>query len=745
MTNHILAAITTPNLPIAPALRWSRPDTTGWTEIQVGVGAATPTGGVTYTEVAEANVLFIPAGNYIVRQVGALNRRLRFRANGTVNLAWIGGEIDINHPWTDTTYDSSVSSYYHPRMACDFYGDFRTLYLEGIHLHGEWMVEGINISGGTIIDVTLQNCRIILDSPVVLASDVWDGYYHHDPFQSWAGLHSLRFSNVTLQTNFQGFMFGDGSLPTEGIRWRQMNLHRVNVRHSLTYGPPAGHPVRIINFVQQPAIQGPLTLDQVFVDPRPYDWALGSNGAFWAGSSVSDVQTGRVGWVQAQTYPLQGVFDTDGNTGAFLRGTPPHGDFCPIGVAGTDYQVPPNIISEPLVSIGDDNFAHDTARTLNISASESLGGATVTGRQWTVVSGPAHQGETLSTTTSLSTALTTLGDYHIRYDVQTNAGDAWDDVYIRVLAHQANWLRSGIDFANSLDDWTIATGTFTQAHSSSYEGSMQWSVTANGSVGSMSQHTQSYTLTKVIPGEQITAQINIRQTAGTAKGARVMISYLDSGRASLSYSSNVVNATLGDAWFTLTTTDTVPAEAAYARIYPYVQGAVSGDVFYLDNAYLGDVVINPNKLPGDTGFVASIGEWIAYVLTPTLAHSTTNGGILQVTANANGSLGIIHTYGSSLSRVPVTPGALFRASMSVMQANGTYKGARVQVVFQTSSGSTISTLGPASPQTLTGSYQTLSHTDTVPATAAWARLIVYVNAAQSGDVFRLDDAYLGDV
>lgn len=80
------------------------------------------------------------------------------------------------------------------------------------------------------------------------------------------------------------------------------------------------------------------------------------------------------------------------------------------------------------------NATIDQYDTFSRTATEDNGGATITSRAWTVVSGPNQVGATLSTSATLNWAPTVGGTYVLRYSATNSQGTGTDDVTVTVNA-----------------------------------------------------------------------------------------------------------------------------------------------------------------------------------------------------------------------------------------------------------------------------------------------------------------------
>jgi hypothetical protein len=87
----------------------------------------------------------------------------------------------------------------------------------------------------------------------------------------------------------------------------------------------------------------------------------------------------------------------------------------------------------PVVDAGADVTGFVVGGTLTRTAGETSD-ATITARRWTVVSGPASVGATLSTSAALSWVPTTVGSYVLRYSATSSAGTDTDDISVTVVA-----------------------------------------------------------------------------------------------------------------------------------------------------------------------------------------------------------------------------------------------------------------------------------------------------------------------
>lgn len=113
---------------------------------------------------------------------------------------------------------------------------------------------------------------------------------------------------------------------------------------------------------------------------------------------------------------------------------------------------PSSAVTAPVVNAGVDATVmagYTFARTAN----ESDGGAAITARAWTIVSGPAGAGSTIGTAAALSWMPTVAGSYVLRYSASNSVGTTTDDVNVTVDPLTSDFARvqfaSGGSFTSS--------------------------------------------------------------------------------------------------------------------------------------------------------------------------------------------------------------------------------------------------------------------------------------------------------
>lgn len=85
----------------------------------------------------------------------------------------------------------------------------------------------------------------------------------------------------------------------------------------------------------------------------------------------------------------------------------------------------------PSVSAGPDTSIVQNVQFTR-SASENPNGVTITGRAWTIVSGPTGAGTTIGTAVTLNWTPTVVGNYVLRYTITYSGGSTSDDVTVQV-------------------------------------------------------------------------------------------------------------------------------------------------------------------------------------------------------------------------------------------------------------------------------------------------------------------------
>ncbi len=753
-----VTAVTAAQTKRPAPLRWARPDTTGWQVINLDA----------YDFSQDVVIdLGTSGGNFVVHQTVAATSRVRFKTAGPTNIAWIGGEIRIDDVRHDDTAQPDTATWLGPMEGCNFDGDFRLIYIEGVLIHGDQIVEGIDVYNGFAAMPVIQNSRIVINPPVLHPNvQAGDGLYHNDCFQTWSGVVGLRIANTTMITICQGGMFGDDSYPDQPIamQWGYTELHRVNYGMG-SHTPTTNSGWRFLNFVQNDRLVGPFIFDQVYADPRPRKWGLGDHGGtlydsgcFWEGAESYDSTTGRYRWTFSQPYPSQGVWGLDqhGNRtsteGYVMRGRPSGGDFCPVTVPGLHYQPPAQIVSEPFAIGGISEENHLANRPVARTAKDYLNGSTFISRKWTVQSGPTAVGDLTTNTHFQTNIFNTIGTYFLQYQLVTSSGTATSTMRLDVIAGRPNWMLNGTDFSLGLDEWVKSDtnpGNYTFDRTGS---DARIIASAAGSISVRDRYSNSTKPTRVYPGEQFTVSVNVRQIVGTGARARIQMTWLTEGQIPLSFEDPEVYFSLTLRPTQVYYTFTVPAGAGCALWFLAFTDVEAGDEFRFRDTYLGDVLtIAPaNLLGGDVHFDYGLGEWsqtnnpTGFTMDYSNAANTIDQdgivGAMRWTVTSAGSIGARSAYSSGTTKAPVSPGQTVTGSIKIKQIAGSAKGARMRITFFDSSNSQVFFDDSASNTTLSGSWQVISLQSTAPAGAASAVISPYVQGASVGDVFLLDDS-----
>ena len=328
VASHSVGPSATPVTSAAVAslqtLRWAPP---AGNYVDVHVGGS--------TEKSPDTVVYLSAGvNYNIVFDAPLTRRTVFK--GGHNIKIIGGEVNISSNQVNESYPVDDDRHYVPSNGLDFHEQTGTVYLEGLWVHGAYALDSINAGASSGTTFIIQNSRLESDRVVSGLSNVSDGYYHADGFQSWTGLKGLFMNQVTIVNPYQGGMFGDGAL---SLPWLTTVLDHVNYRAA----PSGGQITKIINFVPRAALQGPLTFqgDSVYYQPASdWSWGSGYKGAFYSDVAVgTDAQARQYGQPN-QTNVVNGINNGSGGPGRIYQGLPPNGDYVPAALPGLSYTSP---------------------------------------------------------------------------------------------------------------------------------------------------------------------------------------------------------------------------------------------------------------------------------------------------------------------------------------------------------------------------------------------------------------------
>jgi len=232
---------------------------------------------------------------------------------GGRNVVIMGGEISIPHQDEPT-----IAS----RRGLILRDSTGTVHIEGLHLGGEDISEGIQISNPQAI-VQLQNISII----GLHARDQEDFSDNHpDVVQPYGNVEELRIDRLTATTDYQGLFLSAPEGHGPAI------VRRTNIK-----GDPTA---RYLFWVRPDDDAGAVELHDVWLDV-PDERRGGIGRAVWPDVSSNrsrrpSIETGsdgirRVVWPDSMEPRIYGEIKA---------GTPPDGDFVKPGNAGTDYESP---------------------------------------------------------------------------------------------------------------------------------------------------------------------------------------------------------------------------------------------------------------------------------------------------------------------------------------------------------------------------------------------------------------------
>ncbi len=136
---------------------------------------------------------------------------------GGRNVVLIGGRIDVPAQGDTATIEARRGLYLKDQTG--------TVHVEGLHITGAGLSEGINLCQRQAATVQIENVRV----EAIRARDEVNFLDNHpDVLQTWAGPKRLRVDRLTGTTDYQGLMINPtdiGPYPAELI-----DLRRVNIR-----------------------------------------------------------------------------------------------------------------------------------------------------------------------------------------------------------------------------------------------------------------------------------------------------------------------------------------------------------------------------------------------------------------------------------------------------------------------------------------------------------------------------------
>ncbi|GAA2721776.1 hypothetical protein [Cellulomonas aerilata] len=207
--------------------------------------------------------------------------------SGGRNVVLIGGRIELPA--------EAITGTVHAGRGLLLKGQTGTVHVEGLHITGPGLEEGINIDAAQAT-VQLQNIRV----------DLVHGYeagHHADVIQTWAGPRILRVDGLTGHTQYQGLFF----LPTQ---YGAAQPELYDLRRTDIHGTPDS-----AYMIWRDGKAWPLTVSEVYVAPRNPSWR---DGFLWPKGTAQ----GTASW------PLVKV------------GAPPVGEFVPLADVGLGYTSP---------------------------------------------------------------------------------------------------------------------------------------------------------------------------------------------------------------------------------------------------------------------------------------------------------------------------------------------------------------------------------------------------------------------
>lgn len=324
--------------PVGDKLPYSPPNVT-WTKVYV---RSSTTSALSLSDNVDYEVVF---------EVAVTNK---LRITGGRNLLIRGAEFFIN---TDRSNgDASNLDNYNVNCALEIDGTpgvTRTVFIEGLKVHGAWALDGIRVrarTNNTALDTStttndettfiLQNCYLECKRIVQGTGDV----FHADGFQCWSGLAALYQYNVTVYNPYQTAMIGDGNL--QG-RWGRTELDRVNWRADTEVGQHH----KPWNFVGGPhggvRLVGPFIAKKgtVWLQPGPgRGWNTSSTGTLYSSTPPGVDEIGPYASPSLSVYSSAAPNATfsDGEGGPFkvYQGIPPGGDYCKPDTVGLGYVTP---------------------------------------------------------------------------------------------------------------------------------------------------------------------------------------------------------------------------------------------------------------------------------------------------------------------------------------------------------------------------------------------------------------------
>jgi hypothetical protein len=239
---------------------------------------------------------------------------------GGHDIVIIGGHVQI--PMQELEFDGDPTrctptcppiktSDINKRRAMLFESPTGTVHVEGVLLNGEDISEGIDFNAPNSI-VQVQNLRV---ENLHARDNRRFSDQHPDVLQPWGGVKELRVDRLTAETDYQAFKLHGTIRPVGRTHLRSVNVH----------GRPSA---RYLVWTGDPFVEWPIRFEDVWIQP-----GVGRS----LRNSIYHPNYVDTAFDRISEYA---VIDSPLVRGVVRRGTPPHGDFVPSGVAGGDYRSP---------------------------------------------------------------------------------------------------------------------------------------------------------------------------------------------------------------------------------------------------------------------------------------------------------------------------------------------------------------------------------------------------------------------
>jgi len=179
--------------------------------------------------------------DYVVEMPATALKGLHgLQIHGGHNVVLVGGQVELPV--------EAITSSTHAGRGLYIHGQTGTVHVEGLHLTGPGLEDGINIDAPKAV-VQLQNIRV----------DLAHGSYsahHADVLQVWNGPKELRIDGLTGYTEYQGFFL----LPTQ---YGAAQPQRFDIRRTDLHGTPNS-----AYMMWRDSLAWPLKVTDVYVAPK---------------------------------------------------------------------------------------------------------------------------------------------------------------------------------------------------------------------------------------------------------------------------------------------------------------------------------------------------------------------------------------------------------------------------------------------------------------------------------------------